>query len=151
MRGLPVAARRIELDDAARRRHRHDRRDAKLGRLLHDEIHALGARDALHERECERRFGARGGGPCDLDFHRVTAETRDPRGIVLAVAIEERQGIACLEAEDPTDVSRGRTFERDAGTCGQRRIDVDADQAHAASTAPLAMPASQSISSGVMT
>ena len=78
-------------------------------------------------------------------------KTRDPRGIVLAVAIEERQGIACLEAEDPTDVSRGRAFERDAGACGQRRVDVDADQAHAASTAPLAMPASQSISSGVMT
>ena len=60
VRALARAGGGVEAHDAARRRDRHDRRDAELGRLLHDEIHALRARDALHQRDGERRFGAGG-------------------------------------------------------------------------------------------
>ena len=49
---VPLAALRpriIEPHDAVPARERHDRRDAELGGFLHDEIHALGAYQALQQ------------------------------------------------------------------------------------------------------
>jgi hypothetical protein len=48
-------------------------------------------------------------------------------------------------------VRGGAAVERRTRARGERGIDVHADQAQAASTAPAATPASQSICSGSMT
>ena len=66
VRALAGAGRGVEAHDAARSRNRNDGRDAELGCLLHDEIHALGASDALHQRDRQRRLGTRSNAACHL-------------------------------------------------------------------------------------
>ena len=68
---LGLRLRRIEPHDAALAQHRHDARDPELRRLLHDEIHPIAARHALHERDGERRF--------PVDRPRFADERRYPR------------------------------------------------------------------------
>ena len=46
-------ARSIEFDDAIFGQHGCDALDPKLGSFLHDEIHALAARDALYQMDLE--------------------------------------------------------------------------------------------------
>ena len=141
----------IESHDAARRHDRHDRGDAELRRLLHHEVHALGACDALHQGDVERRLRARGDAALDHGFDRAAADPHDARRIILAVAVEEGQRIAGPEPQHAAHMGDGGAAERYAGTFGECRVRVHADHAHAASTAPAATPASQSISSGAMT
>ena len=51
-------ARFVEAHNAVVGQHGRDAFDAEFGRFLHDEVHALAARYALHEVDFERRFGA---------------------------------------------------------------------------------------------
>ena len=99
----------------------------------------------------QRRLRPRDSAALDRDLDRAAADAGDARRVVLAVAVEERERVARLEPQHALRVGGGGAGERDARALGERRVDVHADQAHAASTAPAATPASQSISSGAMT
>src|SRR5258708_29395906 len=46
----------VELHSAARGRHRHDRRDAQLDRLLDRIVHAIGGGEPLDQRYRQRRL-----------------------------------------------------------------------------------------------
>ena len=60
MRGLRLRLGGVQTHDAAPAQDGNDPRDPELGRLLHDEIHAVAARDALGERDGERRLAVDG-------------------------------------------------------------------------------------------
>ena len=107
MRELAFARVAVEAHDAACSRDRHDRRDAELGRFLHHEVHALGARDALHQRDRERRLRARDSAALDRDLDRAAADAGDARRVVVAVAVEERERVARLEPQHALRVGGG--------------------------------------------
>jgi hypothetical protein len=102
----------LEPHHAARRLHRHDARDAELGRLLHHEVHALAAGDALHQRDRERRFRTRGREARDLDLDAAAPQLQHAPRVVVAVAVEERHRVAGAQPQDAPDVVGGAAGER---------------------------------------
>ena len=107
VRELAFARVAIEAHDAARSRDRHDRRDAELGRFLHHEVHALGARDALHQRDRQRRLRPRDSATLDRDLDRAATDAGNARRVVLAVAVEERERVARFEPKHALRVGCG--------------------------------------------
>src|SRR5260370_724617 len=51
VRGLRFGLRGVQAHDTALAQYRYDSRHAEFRRLLHDEVHAIAARHALHERD----------------------------------------------------------------------------------------------------
>jgi hypothetical protein len=151
VRELALPRHGVEAHDTARRGDGDDSGHAELGRLLHHDVHALSARDTLDQGDGERRLRARRAARLDLHLERPAPESGDARGIVVPVAVEERERVAGLEPQHAPCMGGRGSRDRDARALGERGLYVHADQAHAASTAPAATPASHSSSSGAMT
>jgi hypothetical protein len=83
----------VELHDAVVREHRRYAGDAKFGCLLHHEVHAFAARDALYE--VDLKFGLRRvfDGLMQQQRHAVLAEPADRGGPLAIVAVENVHGI----------------------------------------------------------
>ena len=139
---------RVDLHHRALGEHRHDARDAELGGLLHDEVHALAARDALQQRDLQRRL-ALDGGMCAALVPRPSC----------------RRARACLRIRrrcrrtsvNGAPASRRSTRVRCWPACSGSPISalpatsvwstIDPGQAHASSMPSVATRASRSISS----
>jgi len=121
----------VQADHAAPAQDRHDARHAELRRLLHDDIHAVGASDALYERDVERRFAVDGAGSP------TAAHQREPRMLSTA-AVNSRPSpvnntifITASRAEYLGEMLSGRRRKLDQASGAERRIDVYAVQPHA--------------------
>ena len=128
----------VETHDAPPADHRHDARHAELRGLLHDHVHPVGARDALNQRDGERRL------PVDMTRfahhggHPRAADALDGGGKFAPIARKQHDLVAA--AREATDarfdalialgaVVRGQTphFEYVAGECasGLSRIALE--------------------------
>ena len=100
---------RIEAHHAALAQHRNDARHAELRGLLHDEIHPVAARHALHQGDCERRFAVDRRGPRPPPrVHASPAHALDGGGEFAAVPGEQHQRIAAARAQHLGQVRGGR-------------------------------------------
>ncbi len=126
--------------------------DPQLGRLLHHEIHALTARDALGKRDRKRRLALGAVLLADHDRDRIVVYRMDAGGVLTALAVEDDERIADPQAQHAHHVAGSAAGELDARLRGERRFDVDARQSHVARSMPSrATSAMRSISCGVTT
>src|SRR5262245_1356184 len=127
---------RIELHHAALGDERDERGDAELGRLLHDPVHALAPRDALCERDAQRRF--------TLDL----ASCADPHAQVRAAALDDRRRVFATPAVEDGELGADPESQHTRDMCGcrgsetllaaalERLLHEDARQAHVARSMP---------------
>jgi hypothetical protein len=142
----------VEAHDAARRQHRCDGPHAELGGFLQRPVHALAARDGLHERDAQgrlrqsRRLGA------DTHEHPFTRDGKDLAPIFVAAAVEGDDRGPFAQAQHACHVIGRRFRQLEIGVRGERLTHVDAGQSHVATSMPSrAVMTSRSISSGVIT
>ena len=93
-----------ELHHAARGHYRHDALHTEFRRLLHDEIHALAAGDALQQRDGERRLAFDGPMFADLREYTRAPGVLQLRGVLAAPAIEQHHLGAIAQPQYLTDV-----------------------------------------------
>ena len=96
----------IETNDAALGRQGLDRCDAQLDGLLHGVIHALPARDALRERDGERRFAVHFARLTDPQSDARFADALDSGRVLESASVEDHDCIAFGKAQDMRDVVR---------------------------------------------
>jgi hypothetical protein len=136
----------VEFHDAVIRQHRGDAVHAQLRGLLHDEVHAVAARDALHQVDLQVRLRRIRDGVVNRERHAVFAEAADRCGPFAVVAVEDVHGIADTQAQDAAQVTRGFLSEIQLGTgcepfgnvksfqrhdrCASSRIGVDSQCPH---------------------
>jgi hypothetical protein len=136
--------------DGSFREHRDDSCHAELGGLLDDEIHALAARHALQQRHVQRRLAFDGIECTDASPDLLAVALERAREFT-AGTVEQRDRRACIESQHAREVQAGLLGQADSLVADELLLDEDASQAHASSTPSVAMRASRSISSGVMT
>ena len=108
-----------ELDHAVFGEHGRNALDAEFGRLLHDEVHALATRDALHQVDFQGGLGPRIDIIADIEVNAVFAELRY-RGVPLGtLAVEQRDGIANPAAQNLAEVARAFAVELKPGAIDQ--------------------------------
>ena len=125
----PLAAFGVELDDAEFRVHGHERAHAELRGFLHDQIHGVGLRQRLHQREIERATRAAVHAPLQASSiapRRCTASTL--ASALDAAAVEHDELIAALEAKHVAEIVRLALVERQAVAI-ELALDVEARQA----------------------
>ncbi len=120
----------VEPHDAARRQHGHDRAHAEFGRLLQRPVHALAARDGLHQRDVQRRLREPGRACADADQHAVALDGEDLALEIAAAAVEGDDGRALAQAQHARDVVRRRGRQREVRIGRERRIDENAGHTH---------------------
>src|SRR4029077_20063420 len=108
----PLGALHVELHDAEFRVHGDDRAGAELGRLLHDQIHRVGLRQCLDERELETRVDQRVERRAQLELGAATLKVADARPALGAEAVERDELIAALEPQHVTEVVSFALVER---------------------------------------
>ncbi len=131
---------------------RGEGRDAELGGLLHHQVHALAARDALRERERERRLAL--GAACLAHRHGdgVLGDPGDRGGELPAGAIKESEAVPGAQPQHAADVRRRAPREGHLRAAPERGFHEHPAQSHVASPIPSrATSTMRSISSGVIT
>ena len=124
----------FELHFAAIALHRKHRGDAQFGRLLQDPVHLLAARDALHERDAQRRFVVDRAWRTDLRIHAALVGDQQRRRIIAAVAVEQHARIAFLQAQHANQMDGGILGEREDRARLQRHVDEYARGTHQAAS-----------------
>jgi hypothetical protein len=90
---------RVELDDAEFAIDRHDATDPELRRLLYDEIHGVGLRQRLQQRQIERRLRYRRVLGTQIEHGTATLQRVDTRVSLRTPAVEGDQLVAALQAQ----------------------------------------------------
>ena len=126
---------------------RLDRGHAELGGLFHQRIHAVVGGHAQRQRHRMRQFALLRLMGQRLHPHRVAAHVRDLRLPLATLAVEQRQGIARLQAQH-LHMARGHGFEFDVGASGKRLAGVDAGN-HRPAVCPMLAASSHPRHAGV--
>jgi hypothetical protein len=121
----------VEAYDAACREHGRDGRDAELGRLLQRPVHALAARDALHERDLERRLRGGRGGLAQAHCYLVAGDACDLGPVLLAGAIEDAQRRAFPHPQHARDVIRAGRRQLQLSARRERPFAIQPGDSHA--------------------
>jgi hypothetical protein len=122
----------VEANDAALAQDRHDPGHAELGCLLHDEIHAVAARDALHQRQAERGFAVHRRPAAHRSAHARPAHALDGAGEFAAVPAEQHELVAGSRAQHLRQMRRRLRRQFDDAARLEHGRDEDAGQAHCA-------------------
>jgi hypothetical protein len=85
--------------DAAGRDERSDACHAEFDGFFDEPIHFVAARDALRERDPIRRLHIYGRERADLDQRAAAPDVDEPRAVLSAAAVEQRQRVAGGEAK----------------------------------------------------
>ena len=125
VRCLGCGLRSVEPHHAARAQDGNDARDAEFGRLLHDPIHPVAARYALHQRGGERRLA--------VDLTPVSHRRRDPGsahtldrgGKFATIAGEQDDAIAAAQAQHLGEMGGGNGRQLDDVAGSEFGVDVD--------------------------
>ena len=119
-------ARAIESHHGARTHYRHDVPHTELDRFLQGVVHALAARDRLHQGDVQRRFvGAR----AMLRERRAhfAARHRDESRLILAAATVEQHHLRiALEAQHIAHMVSGGGGQHTFAAAREFDIDIDA-------------------------
>jgi hypothetical protein len=141
----------VEFDHGTLGEERHDARHPELGGLLHDEIHALAARDALQQRDLQRRLAFDIVVRENLRRDALASGRLERRRELPSGAIEQGERRARRKAQDARQMLPRLRGQHDLGTLGECAGHMDSGHAHASSMPSVATRASNSISSGAMT
>ena len=141
----------VELDHGALGQQGHDARHSELGGLLHDEVHALAARDALQQRDLQRRLAFDSDRAPGLAPRRFLPCGRSSAAEYSPPVPSNKVNGAPAEAQHARQVFARLRGQHDLRTFGECSGHIDSRQAHASSMPSVAMRASSSISSGAMT
>jgi len=111
---------------------------------------AFAARDALQERDVQRRLALAGRERADARPDLLAVPLERP-GVLAAAAVEQGDRRTRIEAQHAREVQPGLLGDADALARDERLPDEYARQAHASSTPSVAIVASVSISPGEIT
>ena len=111
---------RLEPDDAVLGKYRRDARDPELCRLLDHEVHAIAARNALHEMNPERRLGAHVDRLPDAQRNRVLLNSLDRGRAFEALAVEDADLVASARAQHAPEVPCPVALDLDRSAVDQR-------------------------------
>ena len=103
---------------------------AQFGGLLQHQVHLFAARHALHQGDAQRRFARHRRAAGDLRLGAALGGREQARGVVVAVAVEQRHGVARLQPQHAQQVRAAVLGQGDALADGQRLVDVAADDPH---------------------
>ena len=113
MLSAPLSAVRVEPHDRKIGQYRYDFTNAEFGSLLHDDIHAVAARNALQKPNGERRFAEVRLSVANAQSDAPFADSGNRRRIVEVAVVENRDRVADRHAQHSRDVVCSVTLQQD--------------------------------------